>query len=373
MIHSSISVSIRSRTKVLLRRSLFFLALCIGICIALLVVATMGHLQVPAPTGPHAVGRLKLEWTDSSREEVTTPASGDKREIIAEVWYPAKANTGNPAPYIPDLDKIGDGLVQSGELNNFEIWGLRYVRDHSRTGAVMESTTTHPVVILSPGNATNVEFYASYAEDLASNGYIVFGIDHPYDVAAVALANGSIAVYMPHDGMGLEGVAQRVDERVADVRFLLDRLQEVDANDPTLAHHLDLSQIGVIGHSLGGLTASEACAADARLKACANIDGLQPGGGAYSVRASEKIPEQPFLFLTKETNLQAPLQAQLASNKNLTQVVIARASHGDFADGPLFAPSLNPFRRNVDAVMNTTRTVVREFFEKYLYRKQPIS
>lgn len=358
----------RTRAQVLFKRATFFLAGGIGIFLLLLIIATTVHLQVPAPTGPHEVGKLKLEWTDSSREELATPARGDNREVIVEVWYPAQVNTGDPAPYVRDLNKIGAGLIQSGEVSNVEVWGLHYVRAHSRTGAVMEEGARYPVIILSPGNATNVEFYASYAEDLASNGYIVFGINHPYDVAAVTLANGSIALYMPHDGGGLEGVAQRVDERVEDVRFLLDQLQEVDVNDPTLAHHLDLSQIGIMGHSLGGLTASQACAADARLKVCVNIDGLQPGGGAYSVRAGEKIPEQPFLFLTKETNLPALLRVQLASKQNLIQVTIAGASHGDFADGPLFVPSLNPFKRNVDAVMNTARQTIREFFEKYLDR-----
>ena len=60
---------------------------------------------------------------------------------------------------------------------------------------VAKSQMHYPVIILSPGNGTNIEFYASLASEIASHGYIVAGLNHPYDVPAVELSNGDIAPY----------------------------------------------------------------------------------------------------------------------------------------------------------------------------------
>jgi dienelactone hydrolase len=43
---------------------------------------------------------------------------------------------------------------------------------------------------------------------------------------------------------------------VADVRFVLDQLQEMNSQDRFWHGHLDLSKIGIVGHSMGGTTAA---------------------------------------------------------------------------------------------------------------------
>ncbi|HEX7941121.1 MAG TPA: hypothetical protein VF488_04925, partial [Gemmatimonadaceae bacterium] len=48
-------------------------------------------VEAPAPSGPHAVGRLYMVWTDSSRRD---PVDGTRlRELPVWIWYPAA-----PAP-----------------------------------------------------------------------------------------------------------------------------------------------------------------------------------------------------------------------------------------------------------------------------------
>ena len=116
------------------------------------LVSTVSHLTLPTPVGPYAIGRLRLSWSVPVRLEVLAPNKVDHREIIAEVWYPARPGTGNAAPYFSELPRVAAALVQSGELNRLETWGLRYVRSHGRTGAVAaDGVAPFPVVILSPG------------------------------------------------------------------------------------------------------------------------------------------------------------------------------------------------------------------------------
>jgi predicted dienelactone hydrolase len=66
-----------------------------------------------------------------------------------------------------------------------------------------------------------------------------------------------------------------IDMRAADASFVLDQLAALRDAQPRspLAGHLDLRHVGILGHSLGGATAVQVMAADARFKAGVNLDG----------------------------------------------------------------------------------------------------
>src|SRR4051812_27665062 len=147
----------------------FSLALLLAAA-TLWVAATAARLEVLPPTGPHAVGRTRLAWVDSSRPERFHPERN--REVVAEVWYPAQAATGQPATYYPELARSTGEAVRGGELSNLEAWGLGQIHIHARIGAdLAENTAPLPLVLFSPGNGTNVELYAAYGEELASHGF----------------------------------------------------------------------------------------------------------------------------------------------------------------------------------------------------------
>lgn len=76
-------------------------------------------------------------------------------------------------PYFPDLDRLAQSLASSGEVAWVEVFGLRFIKSQTTPGApVANNTDAYPVVIFSPGNGTNVEFYAGIVEELASYGRI---------------------------------------------------------------------------------------------------------------------------------------------------------------------------------------------------------
>jgi dienelactone hydrolase len=66
-----------------------------------------------------------------------------------------------------------------------------------------------------------------------------------------------------------------VRERAQDAAAALTALAGLNAADPAgrLTHRLDLDRAAVIGFSLGGATAAEACWLDPRFKAAINMDG----------------------------------------------------------------------------------------------------
>ena len=335
------------------------------------MASTLAYLRLPPLTGSLPVGRVQAVLIDTGRME---PRSGptDLRRVPLTAWYPGMAGTSAAtatAAYIDNLSTIREGLLASGELGAIQVAGLDLIRSNAHDGlALADADATYPVILLSPGNATNVAFYSSLAEDLASHGYVVIGIDHPYQVAAADLGNGKVAVY-PGDGSPNDveaGTAGKIAERVADIRFVLDRLAADGAGVAQLAGRLDLGHVGIAGHSNGGIAAVEACAADKRLSACLNIDG-QAAGGPLAVGPTPRAPGTPFMYLTKEPYLHPALEALFESAAVDTyRVVVPAASHADFTDGPRFEPRLAPVDTTADAVLTIERGFAEAFFDHAL-------
>jgi Platelet-activating factor acetylhydrolase, isoform II len=77
---------------------------------------------------------------------------------------------------------------------------------------------------------------------------------------------------------------------------MLDRLQELNAHDPTgrFSSRLDMQNVGIVGHSFGGATAAQFCHDDSRCKAGIDIDGM-PFGNVI-----QEGLHQPFFFLMSD-------------------------------------------------------------------------
>ncbi|HEU4319688.1 MAG TPA: hypothetical protein VFS66_06365 [Acidimicrobiia bacterium] len=339
--------------------------------LALFVGSTAVHLAVPAPTGSYPVGRDRVVLVDRGRPETHTAAAGDFRSVPVQIWYPAEAGTGTPAEYVDGLEAIAQGLTASGALSSVEVAALPLVRTSALDGAAVASGS-HPVVVLSPGNETNVAFYGSVAEDLASHGYLVVGVDHPYQVAATTTDDGQVAVYDRTQDTGDIGsaVAAKIDERVADVMFVLDSLRSGATQLASFLSVADLSRIGMLGHSSGGLTAFEVCRADPTLDACLNMDG-QGAGGPFGTGVEAGAPPVPFLYLTKETVMHETIGERFeAAESSAVRAVVPDASHDSFSDGPLFRPGVNPLTTSAQRVMTSVRSITVAFFDQWLRESQ---
>lgn len=334
--------------------------------LVLLIASTMTHLAVLPPTGSHAVGRERVILVDASRPELHTAAENDVRSVPVQLWYPAVPGTGVPAPYVEDLDVISAGLTESGAIGGVEVAALPLVRTDARDGAAI-AEGRHPVVIFSPGNQTNIAFYGSLAEELASQGYLVVGIDHAFQVAATTVAGGEVAVYDTAMDTGHpSSVAPKLEERVADVSFVLDSLRSAESELAAFGGSADLNRIGIAGHSNGGLTAFEMCRVDAALKACLNMDG-QGAGGPFGTEMTIGPPPAPSLFLTKETQLHEVIGERFeGASAPVVRAVLPDALHDSFTDGPLFQPGLNPTTTSAQRIMTSIRSMTVAFFDQWL-------
>jgi hypothetical protein len=344
--------------------------LCGLFLLAFIAISLYLQFEIPKSTGPYAVGRMIFHWADFSRPEDMTANPDDSREIMAFLWFPAQPDTGVNAGYVPDISILSDALVQSEELARWQVLGLRFVRTESPLDArPLKDQARYPVILFSPGNGTNVEFYSALAGEIANHGYVVVGINHPYDVPAVALSDGRVAPYNKAQ-WSLDAAThqaytrERMKVRVADLLFALHQVTILGATaDSPFAGMLDLDAIAVAGHSLGGVAASEACKADLRFKACLNFDGIQIGG-PFSMEETALPPSQTFLFLTKEAQLHPRLLQSFESTSESYWVVVHGASHDSFTDGPVIQPSLLPLLNETDRSMSLIQRYTLAFLDQ---------
>jgi pimeloyl-ACP methyl ester carboxylesterase len=82
----------------------------------------------------------------------------------------------------------------------------------------------------------------------------------------------------------------------SDIAFVLDRLARLNASDSSgkFTGRLDMTRVGVFGHSLGGAVAAQFCHEDSRCRAGIDIDGAPHGS---VIQAG--LP-QPFMFLMSD-------------------------------------------------------------------------
>ena len=240
---------------------------------------------LPKPTGPFAVGRTIFWWTDQSRREEATPGEGH-REVGAFVYYPADA-TGTRAPYYPDLTGLGSvpetKILERHFGSAWPAVSAGFVQSNAYGNAPFSKGLRRcAVLIFSPGGSAPVEAYSAQLEELASYGYIVVGLEHPYDTALIIRPDRRLIPLIDHSPQqsgppaiaGLQANLKEVLRWTADTKFALDQIEKLSRKrGQVIFEHVDLSRIGVFGHSLGGKAAARLCQTDVRVKACLNQDG----------------------------------------------------------------------------------------------------
>jgi predicted dienelactone hydrolase len=78
--------------------------------------------------------------------------------------------------------------------------------------------------VLSPGFTNSRSTLTALAEDLASHGYVVAGIDHTYESHATAFPDGRVTTCLAREAPRRDRKEEVVASRAADVCFVLDEL-----------------------------------------------------------------------------------------------------------------------------------------------------
>jgi len=208
----------------------------------------------PAPTGPYRVGTERRQLTDSTRST--------RGPVVITIWYPAASGpSGPPAPWLEAA--LVPRLV--ADLNPaFSI--LSRVHSHAVARVPAASVLgAWPVILYSHGHWGLRSENTDLLTEFVSHGYFALAVDH-IDAGLSALADGSLAEFRG----GFDGAT--LQQRLLDLRFLMDQLEQWSADDPLLGGRLDLERIAAIGFSFGGEAALEVARIDARCRAAVGLD-----------------------------------------------------------------------------------------------------
>ncbi|MFF0573631.1 alpha/beta hydrolase family protein [Streptosporangium saharense] len=227
------------------------------------------RLTLPAPTGPRPLGTVSLHLIDRTRVD-PWKASRPARELMIQIWYPARATHGHPP--VPWMSPGGVAVFEREQRIPPGVLTLPTTHAHL-AAPVDPGRRGRPVVLYSPGLRSDRSLGTVLIEELVSHGYLVVAIDHTYDADQVEFPGGRVETFAITGAIDDALIAKALAVRTADTRFVLDRLTALNAGRGALAGAFDLSRIGMFGHSLGGATAAAAIRADRRLRAGINLDG----------------------------------------------------------------------------------------------------
>jgi len=300
---------------------------------------------LPPPDGRYAVATQVYRWTDAARDEPQTADPADRRSVIAQAWYPTTRRElprdVAPLAYIDGIDHMpGRVSVMPG----FMLHRYGQIDTHAEHLAPLApSDRSWPVVIFLPGYGAPRAVYTGLTTRLASRGFVVFALDHPYESAVTQLPDGRVVgtreSILPGERDRTGYMARQQGVRVADVRFVIDQLAHPDALSPPMrGGRIDGSHVAVIGHSFGGAAASAALSEDPRVVAAANIDGTPYGD------LPDRVLTRPFLLLqsdhadTHHGDFFIDGNGRLLANMTAPgfHYEITHANHYSFTDAPYF-------------------------------------
>lgn len=292
----------------------------VALLIALIPPILFPQYQAPEVTGEYEVRTAVYTYTDPTRVEEFTD-TGEHRRVNVKFWYPGHAEG------------------------------------------------KYPLIVFSHGAFGVRESNASTFTELASHGYVVVSVDHPYHSFYTQGVDGTIttinAAYMREvndsnkDGVytveELYGLTQKwMKLRTGDMNLVINTILDKAASDQDPVYRLiDSEHIGVIGHSMGGAASVALGRERSDVDAVVNLDApffteLVYDRKINDLAAKNEPYRVPLLNIYtddvwRQLGKNSAYAANNTSNPNFKDAYTVHfegAKHLSLTDLPLFSPIL---------------------------------
>ncbi len=330
--------------------------------------------DISPPSGPYQIGTDYLEFTDQNRVE-TFVNDETYRKVFTQVWYPTEVLKSNFHPYLEEPEeslKIITDLFQlpSGFFNHLKHIGVNSILK----APISNQKSRYPVLIYQHGYSFWMSQNTVLMEHLASHGFIVVSIAHPYETN-YAYTNEDKLIAFPFNNemlqkrwneilakvevsklIGLiidtESVkkSEKYERRMLnltpymqesvrlwadDGSFLLNELDRLNSEGSHfLSGKLDMEKIGAFGMSFGGAATAQLMIRDERIKAGINMDGGIQGD------LLQNSLSRPFMFMISGNHGFLNNVHFQRCEKEAYMLSIKGSKHLDFCDLNLISPVL---------------------------------
>jgi dienelactone hydrolase len=351
----------------------------------------------PPPSGPYNTSLTAHQLTDNTRFDPYAPTR-QPRSLMISIFRPQTC-VAVPTPYMDSItaawadSQFAQYGIQSGTFGSLELLTcppdpaskpkprhphLTEIRNEPK------KSTKYPLVLFSPGQGDPRLYYSAMAQEVASKGYVVVTIDHPYDAGIVVFPDNStvLEANITNDDQILDAL----NVRAKDVSFVLTQFTLDSVLHSLLREgcEIDVTKVGIFGHSLGGATAASAMLADPRFKGGVNLDGSFFGPLSSSTfSASITKPFMIFAHEGKNTTTDASWAAIWPKLKGWKRMLELKGStHGTFTDLPdvvdvlglsgMLPPEVGEMLGSIDGerAMSVIPTYVSAFFNFVLKGKK---
>lgn len=328
---------------------------------ALIPAFLFPQYKLPEVTGEHKIARATYTYEDTNRVE-TFNDSLTNRKITMAFWYPADAKENEKFPLV--------------------------MFSHGSFGVIASNTSTYM--------------------ELASHGYVVCSIDHPYHTMGTVDTSGKFTmvdsdflneivdmnngVYSEEEIFQLE--QKLIHIRVPDMNFAIDTIlsKSQESKSEQVFKLVDKEHIGLFGHSLGGAESAQVARIRDDIDGVIDLEGTMIGEyvdfkdgdyvcnkepypvpilNVYTDTVMDQLAQYPdYQFINRVASATAPASFEVS---------IKGANHMSLTDLPLFSPFLvsiinqstekmNPSTTSSDSrmVIETMNKIVLNFFDCYL-------
>lgn len=336
---------------------------------------------LPKPSGPFDVYYNTAKMVDGGRIDPFDPKKGH-RAVMTSIYLPVRCRGDlETIAYLPPKTaEVESEVFAAYGLPNGTLQSLNLQVCPGPLRSQLQEAEKRPVVLFSPAQNTPRHLYGLIAQAVASHGYIVVSIDHPYDADVVEFPDGSTVLAID---MTDEQILVDVDTRAADVSFVLNQLSCPGSVKDLLpgSKGLKTNKVAMFGHSLGGAAAAQAMLRDKRIVGGINLDG------SFFSSVIKKGLDRPFLIFGHENKTQATDDTWAETWSHLRswklELGLAKSQHYTFSDLPALLNLLHAPKEILEAAaervgtldglraLDIVQTYVVAFLDLVLHHKNP--
>ena len=349
------------------------------ICLVLLfsLFCCLAAFLLPPLTGRHNVGKMQYVWNHTTLNDPVSP-NKTGNSLLLSFFYPTASEPKGVRPY---LDHTTARVFEN--TWNYTAGTLSGITSQVQWKAPFLDKSTeqpqHPTLVFGLGGGGPPSLcYTALLSELASQGYVVAAIDHPYEQPYLQYADGGPGyfglpvVFSFNMSFANDIYKMRLADTTAFLSFFPELVEELKAPFNT-------THFATFGHSLGGASALGSMLHDPRIIGGINLDGLLFGDLAGNGSIADQ--KRPVMLLGNEMHTPGNEGTWGTFPRAQTgwwrEILVNGAAHLDFSDATVWkglGVSDTPEVSTIDGVRMVTilRAFVAAFFDFVVGKNEKI-